>query len=543
MRCSRILLWLAACLLITGCAGGAAESPSDPGTTSATGSPNDAEDPTPDPGELAAGLGLEYGWGPTTGQLDEATRIVRRLSLEELAGQVIVADWSGTEAPVELVRSLHLGGVIAFSGNVASAAQVRRVNRVLQRRSGRDWPLFIGVDQEGGLVERLADGVTPYPAFMSAGAAGDTALTGEAYRAAGAELRRLGFTVDFAPVADVTSGPDDPTIGSRSAGSDPRLVAEQVIAASQGYLAGGVVPVAKHFPGHGSVPADSHETLPVQTRTRAILDRVDLVPFRDAAAAGAPAVMVGHLDVTAIDPGVPSSMSHRVVTGVLRRDLAFPGLVVTDSLRMAGVADRFDSASAAVTGLRAGNDVLLMPPDPAAARDGIVAAVREGRLPIRRLRQAAARQIALMLHVEDLGGVGGSAAEASAALSAAAITVVAGPCTGRVVSESVSPVGDPEAVAAFTEAARAGGLAVGGGDTVWLIGRSQTPVTADVAVATDTPYVLENSVAPVRIATYGVTPGAMTALVRVLTGEATAPGLLPVEVPGLTSTGCGPGQR
>lgn len=531
-------------MLVTGCAGEGVESPAP--SSPAPSSPVPSSSGTASAGgELAAELGLAPGWGPTARQLDEATRIVRGLRLEQLAGQVIVADWAGQEAPVELVRSLHLGGVIAFADNVGTEAQVRRVNRTLQRKSGRDWPLFIAVDQEGGLVERLGDIATPYPAFMSAGAAGDTELTREAYRASGAELRGLGFTVDFAPVADVTSGPDDPTIGSRSAGSDPRLVAEQAIAAAEGYLGGGVVPVAKHFPGHGSVPADSHETLPRQTRARAILDRVDLVPFGDAAAAGVPAIMVGHIDVSAVDPGVPSSMSRRVVTGVLRRDLGFSGLVVTDSLRMAGVADRFDSAAAAVSGLRAGNDVLLMPPDPAAARDGIVTAVREGRLSIRRLRQAAARQIALMLYVEDLEGAAvGSAAEASAALSAGAITVAAGPCTGRLVSGSVNPVGDPEAVAAFTQAARAEGLEVGvGGEVVWLIGLSHDPVTADVAVATDTPYALQESVAPVRIATYGVTPGAMTALVRVLTGEATGPGLLPVEVPGLTSTECGPSQR
>ena len=165
-----------------------------------------------------------------------------------------------------MVRRLHLGGVIAFSENVASTSQIRLLNTQLRRTTERDWPLFLAVDQEGGLVQRVRCGATHFPTLMSAGAAGNSDLTRAAARAGGAELRGLGFTVDIAPVADVKSGPGDPTIGSRSASSDPRVVAEQVVAAADGYLQAGVVPVVKHFPGHGSVSADSHLRLPVQTR-------------------------------------------------------------------------------------------------------------------------------------------------------------------------------------------------------------------------------------------------------------------------------------
>ena len=166
-------------------------------------------------------LGLAEGWGPTAAELDRAARIVGRMKLPDLAGQVIVADWQGTDAPVRMVRDLHLGGVIAFSANVASAEQVRAVNATLTRQVPRTWPLFLGVDQEGGVVERLRGAATRFPTFMSTGAAGDAGLTQEAYAAGAAELRGLGFTVDFAPDADVTSGPGDPTIGSRSASSRP----------------------------------------------------------------------------------------------------------------------------------------------------------------------------------------------------------------------------------------------------------------------------------------------------------------------------------
>ena len=519
--------------------------------------------PAPSPAEL---LGLRTGWGPTADELDRAARLVARLRLPELAGQVIVADWRGTGAPTAMVRRLHLGGVIAFSDNVASTRQIRSVNARLRRSAHRSWPLFLAVDQEGGIVQRVRGDATGFPAFMSAGAADDLRLTRTAARASGAELRGLGFTVDFAPDADVTSGPADPTIGSRSVGSDPDLVAEHVVAAAQGYLDSGVLPVLKHFPGHGSVPADSHVGLPVQTRTLRALRRIDLKPFAAGVAAGLPAVMVGHLDVRAVDPRVPSSLSRKVVTGLLRHDLGFDGLVVTDSLEMAAVSRR-GSARVAVQALRAGNDVALMPADPAAARAGLVEAVRSGALPRERLEQAAARQVALLLHQRgDDGAPPGAGRAAARALSAAAVTVVAGPCRGRLVRRPV-PFGDPVAVASFRAAAAEAGLALGRVDyrkppkpqgkkkirrwrrleptpvfhgvPVGLAGyRDPVPTGADVLVATDTPYILGRSSAAIRVATFGDTPGAMAALVAVLQGRRRAPGRLPVDVAGVSRLGC-----
>ena len=386
------------------------------------------------------------------------------MKLPDLAGQVIVADWQGTDAPVRMVRDLHLGGVIAFSANVASAEQVRAVNRALTRQVPRTWPLFLGVDQEGGVVERLRGAATRFPTFMSTGAAGDAGLTQEAYAAGAAELRGLGFTVDFAPDADVTSGPGDPTIGSRSASSRPGVVAEHVVAAATGFSTAGVLPVIKHFPGHGSVPADSHLTLPVQGRTKAQLEASDLVPFARGIEAGLPAVMVGHLDVRAVDPRVPSSLSRKVVTGLLRDELGFAGLVVTDSLEMAAVTRGRDPGRTAVQALRAGSDVLLMPPSPAVARAALVRAVRGGTLPRRRLEQAAARQIALLTHLaasaQQPSSAPGAAAAASRRLSAAAVTVTDGACSGRLVGDAVHAYGDPSAVGAFTPAAQAAGITV-----------------------------------------------------------------------------------
>ena len=356
-RLTALVATLALVATAAACSGEGEPAQKEPDVRSTAASSTPTVPPTP-----SEALGLVEGWGPDRAELDRAAKLAGRMRLPDLAGQVIVADWSGTRAPVAMVRDLHLGGVIAFSSNVASADQVRGVNAALTRQVRRKWPLFLGVDQEGGVVERLRGAASRFPTFMSTGAAGDPALTRQAYAASGAELRGLGFTVDFAPDADVTSGPGDPTIGSRSVSSRPATVAEHVVAAADGFSGAGVLPVIKHFPGHGSVPADSHLTLPVQTKSLADLEVSDLVPFREAVTAGLPAVMVGHIDVRAVDPRVPSSLSRKVTTGLLRDELGFGGLVVTDSLRMAGVTRGRSPGRTAVQAIRAGSDVLLMPP-------------------------------------------------------------------------------------------------------------------------------------------------------------------------------------
>lgn len=590
VRMRTLLALLLGAGLLTGCTGGAEDEP--PGEPSSS-SVREGTEPPPSPAEQ---LGLAGGWGPTDDELDRAARLAGRMRLPDLAGQLIVAEWRGTQPPVHMVRSLHLGGVIAFESNVVSADQVRSVNRTLSRQVRRRWPLFLAVDQEGGVVERMRTAATRFPSFMSAGAAGDAGLTRASYRASGAELRGLGFTVDFAPDADVTSGPGDPTIGSRSPSSDPVVVAEHVVAAADGFQAAGMLPVIKHFPGHGSVPDDSHLTLPVQRRSMAQLHETDLVPFRAAVEAGLPAVMVGHIDVRAVDPRVPATLSRKVTTGLLRTELGFGGLVVTDSLSMRGVTRGRTPARVAVQAVRAGADVLLMPPSAAVALSALVRAVRSGALPRRRLEQAAARQIALLTHLA--GGAGrapGSGAAASRQLSAAAITVASGACEGDLVGTTVTPYGDSGAVSLFADAARRAGLTVlmrrsppprlaeakqepmrrqeerrrkfrkrhrawekaearrerrlarwtsveearlAQGTSIGFAGYRDAPVSAQVAVATDTPWVLGRSSAPVRIATYGDTPGAMDVLVEVLTGRASAPGRLPVTVPGVERRGC-----
>jgi beta-N-acetylhexosaminidase len=466
------------------------------------------------------------------------------MSVEQQAGQVIVARYDETAAPVELVERLHLAGVILMGHNVESPEQVEAVTTALEDANERPYPLVISVDQEGGRVARIRSPATEFPSLMTLGAARDPELASRVARASGDELRSLGFTMVFAPDSDVTTGPDDPTIGSRSASSDPELVSEIVSAALRGYAAAGILAVTKHFPGHGSVPADSHEELPIQTASAGELAERDFVPFRVAVAAGVPAMMVAHIDVESIDPGVPSSLSSKV-TGVLREELNFDGVVITDALDMAAITKGYNSEDAAVQALSAGVDILLMPLDIDAAHAGIVEAVGDGRLDADRLAEAATRVVALMLHQaesappsEDTVGSNGSI---SYEASLAGMTVVSGPCEGRLVGDAIQVAGGNEADRdLLVAAARAAGLSIGSGDGVRLLGATPpVPGDGDVVVSLDTPYALGASNATTaRIALYGRTPEAFRALVDVLVGAASAGGRLPVDVPGIDQDGC-----
>ncbi|WP_205857321.1 glycoside hydrolase family 3 protein [Phytoactinopolyspora endophytica] len=513
----------------------AAESPS--ATPEPSGTPSGEADETPTPTDQET-----LPWGPTEEEYAEAESIVADMSLSEKAGQVIMAGYQGLEPPTDLIAELNLGGVIVMGDNVGSLEQLRQAAAEVQDADSRAYPVMVGVDQEGGTVARVREPATEFPTYMTLGAARDSELTTDVARASGDELRALGFTMTFAPVADVTSGPDDPTIGSRAASSDPGLVAETVAASLDGYADAGIIAVPKHFPGHGSVPADSHEELPVQERTLGELRELDFVPFEAAVDAGAPAVMVGHIDVQDVDPGVPSSLSGDVID-LLRADLAFDGLVVTDAQDMAAITETYGAGEAAVRALEAGSDLVLMPADVAAAHTAIVDAVDEGRLTAERLDEAATRGVAVMLHQQAAGDGPdedsvGSHDELSYRASLEAVTIATGACSGPYVGDSIQITGgDEQDRARLTEAAEEAGLSVGSGEAVRLLGGASGG-SGDVVVSLDTPYVLGESDASTKVALYGRTPAAFRALVDVLLGEVTAHGRLPTDVDGVDQLGC-----
>jgi beta-N-acetylhexosaminidase len=509
-----------------------------------TGTSPGSPDALPSTSDAPPGGEQPLGWGPLRKDLEAARTAVAAMTPEQKAGQVLMPVYTGKDPAAQLaaIRDLHLAGSIVMGDNVPKApdggvdtAALAAVTRQLgeaARADGRPWKGLVGVDQEGGLVSRLGAPITEWPTPLSYGAAGKDSLAAEGGRSLAAELAGLGFTVDFAPNADVTIGAADPTIGSRSMAGNPDVAGRLAVSFGAGMLASGVLPAVKHFPGHGSVTVDSHKELPVQGASLEQLQARDWKPFRKAIDAGLPMIMMGHIAVPSLEPGVPASVSKANYDAL--RSLGFQGVIVTDALNMGAITTMYPGESAAARALAAGADLLLMPGNVRAAHAGILSALREGRLSGERLDEAAVRVVAMMFwHTRSRpvpAPVGGGAAT-SAAVSAAAVTVVKGPCTGRLIPSSVSLSGGSVLERErFTAAARRAGVAVGSGPIVSLAGYGSGAVTGDVAVALDTPSPLAGSTAPTKIALYGRTSAAFDALLAVLTGKAAAPGKLPAGV-------------
>jgi beta-N-acetylhexosaminidase len=318
-------------------------------------------------------------------------KILASLSLDQRAGQTMAIAFHGssvTSAVEDMIRSRGLGGVVLRAENAPNATALRLVCTDLQRiaSEAKVPPLFLALDQEGGSIVRVASGMTVFTSQMGLAATPDpVAAVQRVATITAAELRANGVNWNFAPVADVNNEPLNPIIGNRSFGSDPQRVSTLVAAAARAYAAAGLLCCAKHFPGHGAATVDSHLALPIIDVDRARLDRVELPPFRAAIAAGVPAIMLAHLIVPALDPtpALPASMSKRVVTDLLRRELGFAGIVLTDDLEMGALAS-IGEAVAGERALEAGADFVLFRFDEAAQRDGhrlISVAIRNGSLP------------------------------------------------------------------------------------------------------------------------------------------------------------------
>ncbi|WP_291378835.1 glycoside hydrolase family 3 N-terminal domain-containing protein [Demequina sp.] len=482
-------------------------------------------------------------WGPSVVDVARAEAAASHLPLEVAAGQVIVAHWNSPDAggAAALVRDSHVAGVILMGGAVVDAHQVRQVTAAVSEAAvadGRDWPAVVSTDQEGGTVARL-DGLLPgMPAFMAAGATTDKDSVTQAYTAVARDMVDLGFTVNWAPVADVTVGLDDPVIRVRSAGSDPQNVADTVIAAVNGYLSGGVAPAIKHFPGHGSVTTDSHEALPIQSASVADLAERDLVPFAQAIDAGAPMVMMAHVSVGEWGDG-PVTTSPQAYA-YLREELGFTGVAVTDALNMAAISDRYDAGASEVAALAAGADLLLLPRDVEAARQAIVAAVGNGTLPRARLDEAIARVSLLMTQQSEWAAdASGVPADTDYArhFAATSATVVAPQCGARLVGDSVSIYGGwPGERQALADALAGYGVTEGAGTAIRILGSPSRGGAADIVVAMDGPWGLPVSQAPVYVGLHGRSQETLAGLADVLVGEVQPQGRWPVG--GMPGTPC-----
>ena len=552
------LAWLAVLvavwLTIAGCT--AAEEPEQTETETGTA---EQQTPAPEPEEPEEAL----AWGPTETELEEATQIAAQMSEEQVAGQVIVARYAGTDpqAAGALVQDLDLAGVILFSENIASADQVRQSAEAVQDAhagSGRDWPAVVSVDNEGGIVQRMSGASGPWTSFGDFAAAGaavthDPGAVTDAARAMAVELRASGLNMNFAPVADVSIGAADPTINVRAAGSEPEVVGAAVVAALAGFDAGGVLASIKHFPGHGGLGTDSHYALPTQDAGPEHLQEVELPPFAEGVDAGAPMVMMGHIAVSEWKQGVPASLSEEAYR-VLRQDLGFTGVAITDGLDMGALTAERSAAQIAVEALAAGADLLLTPGDTAAAHSGIVAALAEGELDRDRLDEAAGRVIAMQQWQEQIADAPGpvgpeevdSGVSASRELSAAAITVVAGECSEVSAGERVHVQGgSADDWERFVAAAERGGLQVVAleepADTsIRLVVGGGQAQGGDIAVALDGPWLLAGADAPTQLAAYGRNEHTMDALVEVLTGQRDPTGVLAFEVEGADPPDCAP---
>jgi beta-N-acetylhexosaminidase len=355
---------------------------------------------------------------------------LKKMSLDDKIGQLVVSSVNSTylatdtdefDTIAKKVVELRLGGIHVFGGAelappvltpnhygtvilgqpMAAASLLNRLQRLAKI------PLLNTADFEAGVGFRVA-GATVFPRQMAMAAAGDEDLAFQAARITATEARAIGVHVNFSPIADVNNNPRNPVINTRSFGERPDAVSRFTAAYVRGLHAGGMLATLKHFPGHGDTDVDSHIGLPIIQQPRARLDAVELAPFRAGLAAGADAVMTAHIQIPSLDPGEfsPATLSAPIVSGLLRNELKFGGLVYTDSMGMDAIARRMPPGEAAVRAIRAGNDIVLHSPDDAAAVAAIKAAVASGEILTARLDESVRRILTakarLGLHTKPL---------------------------------------------------------------------------------------------------------------------------------------------
>ncbi|MGW7427388.1 glycoside hydrolase family 3 protein [Streptomyces sp. NPDC054813] len=346
--------------------------------------------------------------------------LISRMSLEEKVGQLFVmrvyghsatapdqADIDanleeiGVRTAAELIARYRVGGIIYFTWthNTRDPRQIAELSNGIQKASldqPRGLPVLIATDQEHGAVCRIGTPAALFPGAMAMGACGSRADARTLGRISGAELRAMGVRQDYSPDADVNVNPANPIIGVRSFGADPDAVGALVAAEVQGYQDAGVAATAKHFPGHGDTAVDSHTGFPVITHSRELWEKLDAAPFRAAVEAGIDSIMTAHIQFPALDgSGDPATLSHPVLTGILRGELGYDGVVVTDSLGMEGVRTKYGDDRVPVLALKAGVDQLLNPPTLEVAWNAVLKAVQDGELTEARLDESVLRILRL----------------------------------------------------------------------------------------------------------------------------------------------------
>ena len=321
------------------------------------------------------------------------------LTVSQLCGQLLVGGFAGTTLPDSYAAALREGrraGAILFKRNIADVGQIVALNAAIIDAAGREAPPLIAVDQEGGRVARLKAPFLDVPPMRLLGERNDLGLTREVAVQMGRELSAHGFNMDFAPVMDVDSNPDNPIIGDRSFGRDARTVMTHGVAFIQGLQQENVLACAKHFPGHGDTELDSHLDLPTVDQPRERLDRIEIPPFRAASGAGVASMMSAHVVYPALEPDVPATLSRAVCTSLLRQEIGFEGVLFSDDLEMGAIAKHHGASHAACESIWAGCDVLLICSDEALQDDvhaALVARCEEEPRFLERCQQAATRSL------------------------------------------------------------------------------------------------------------------------------------------------------
>jgi beta-N-acetylhexosaminidase len=348
---------------------------------------------------------------------DLIQKAIDGMTLEEKIGQMLMPDfrkWEGENVTEmlpqieEQVKKYHLGGVILFRENVVTTEQTAKLVSAYKQASEK-YGLLMAIDQEGGIVTRLQSG-TDMPGNMALGATRSEEISRNVGHAIGEELDSLGINMNLAPVLDVNNNPDNPVIGVRSFGGDPELVANLGISYMKGLQETGVAATGKHFPGHGDTAVDSHLGLPEVPYDKERLKEVELYPFQQAMDAGIDAVMTAHVTFPKIDDtkviskkdgteiSLPATLSHKVLTGLMREEMGHEGVIITDAMNMNAIAEHFGAVDAAIRAVKAGTDIVLMPVGLEEVAEGLIDAVESDEIPEERIEESVGRILTLKVH-------------------------------------------------------------------------------------------------------------------------------------------------
>lgn len=329
------------------------------------------------------------------------SEVIENMSVEEKIGQMIFSSISGTELGAEEEKLIHqykVGGIIVNKKNITSPSQMVAYMNSLKEENKNNVPLFFGIDQEGGRIAKLPGDLRAIPSHFEIGKQNDPSFAFEIGTVLGKLVSSFGFNVNFAPVLDINSNPENPVIGDRSFGINPDVVSKLGIQMMKGIQGENIIPAIKHFPGHGDTSVDSHDELPVVQKTMPELEQMELIPFKQAIAEGADMVMIAHILLPSIDLEFPSSMSEAIITDLLREKIGFDGVVITDDMTMEAITNSFDIGKASVMSVKAGADIVMVAHEfenVVKAITALTTAVENGEITEERIDQSVERILKL----------------------------------------------------------------------------------------------------------------------------------------------------